>query len=84
MMAYFCTLLQGITLYGGIYYLALLLLSVQTQKPLNVGLVIFPIGCGLVPASTFFGLAISGFSSCDFPPYIYSPGINRYQLNFLF
>lgn len=59
MVAYFCTLLQGLTLYGGIYYLALLLLSVQARKPLNVGLVILPIGCGLVPASSLFGLAIS-------------------------
>jgi predicted MFS family arabinose efflux permease len=59
MTAYFCTLLQGLTLYGGIYYLALLLLSVQARKPLNVGLVILPIGCGLVPASTLYGLAIS-------------------------
>ncbi|KAH7304000.1 putative efflux pump antibiotic resistance protein [Rhexocercosporidium sp. MPI-PUGE-AT-0058] len=59
MTAYFCTLLQGLTLYGGIYYLALLLLSVQARKPLNVGIVILPIGCGLVPASSLFGLAIS-------------------------
>jgi predicted MFS family arabinose efflux permease len=59
MTAYFCALLQGLTLYGGIYYLSLLLLSVQARKPLNVGLVILPIGCGLIPASTLFGLAIS-------------------------
>lgn len=59
MTAYFCTLLQGLTLYGGIYYLALLLLSVQARSPINVGVVILPIGCGLVPASALIGLAIS-------------------------
>ena len=52
-------MIQGLTLYGGIYYLALLLLSVQARKPLNVGVVILPIGCGLIPASSLFGLAIS-------------------------
>lgn len=59
MTAYLCTLIQGLTLYGAIYYLALLLLSVQARQPLNTGLVLLPIGCGLVPASSLFGLAIS-------------------------
>ena len=59
MTTYFCTVLQGLVLYGHLYYIALYLLSVKARSPVLTGVALLPISCGLMPAAALVGVAVS-------------------------
>ena len=59
MTAYLCTVLQGLTLYAAMFYLAFYLLIVKARSPVDTGVLLLPISCSVTPASALVGVAVS-------------------------
>ena len=60
--AYFGATVQGLLLYGQLYYVPLYLLSVQQSSPVRTGVCLLPVLLSLIPASVVVGVLITRFN----------------------
>lgn len=58
-LIYFCALLQGCLLYGGLYYIPFYFASVKNMSPIQTGLGLLPVTVVLVPASMTVGILMT-------------------------
>ena len=56
---YVCGAIQGVILFGQLYYLPLYFLAIKAYTPINTGIALLPIACTLVPSSIVTGVLIT-------------------------
>ncbi|KUI69873.1 hypothetical protein VM1G_05397 [Cytospora mali] len=65
--AYVCSSIQGLILFGQLYYVPFYFMSVLAYSPINTGLALLPVMVTLVPASIVTGALITRFNGYRWP-----------------
>lgn len=65
--AYICSAVQGLVLFGQLYYVPFYFMSVLAYSPIHTGLALLPVMVTLVPASIITGLLITRFNGYRWP-----------------
>ncbi|KAK8101844.1 major facilitator superfamily transporter [Apiospora kogelbergensis] len=67
---YFCGAIQGLVIYGQLYYGPLYFLSVKGYSPTHAGLALFPVMFTLVPGSIVTGALVTRFNNYQYAIWI--------------
>ncbi|ROW08313.1 hypothetical protein VMCG_03205 [Cytospora schulzeri] len=65
--AFVCSAIQGLVLFGQLYYVPMYFMSVLAYSPINTGLALLPVMVTLVPASIVAGFLITRFNGYRWP-----------------
>ncbi|ETS85295.1 hypothetical protein PFICI_03320 [Pestalotiopsis fici W106-1] len=67
---YFCGMVQGLVIYGQLYYGPFYFLSVKGYSPVHTGLALFPVMFTLVPGSVIVGNLVTRTNNYQYPIWI--------------
>lgn len=65
--AFVCSSIQGLVLFGQLYYVPMYFMSVLAYSPIHTGLALLPVMVTLVPASIVAGVLITRFNGYRWP-----------------